>query len=70
MKLLVVDDCIEIVKILSSVLELSGYEVDEAYNGIEAIEHLKHNTYDAVITDAEMPRLGGDKCCASVMTAS
>jgi CheY-like chemotaxis protein len=53
----------EIVKILSSVLELSGYEVDEAYNGVEAVEHLKGSAYDVVITDAEMPGMGGVDVC-------
>jgi CheY-like chemotaxis protein len=63
MKLLVVDDSKEIVKVLSSLLELSGHEVGEAYNGMEAVEWLKHNPCDAVITDAEMPILGGADVC-------
>ncbi|MGZ3596871.1 MAG: response regulator transcription factor [Syntrophales bacterium] len=63
LKLLVVDDCPEIVKILSSSMELSGHSVDEAYDGMEAIELLRSNKYDVVITDAEMPRLSGIEVC-------
>jgi CheY-like chemotaxis protein len=63
MKLLVVDDYPEIVEILSFVMELSGYVVDEACDGIEAIERLQNNSYDVVITDAEMPRMGGVEVC-------
>jgi DNA-binding response OmpR family regulator len=63
MKLLVVDDYSEIVEILSCVMELSGYAVDEAYDGIEAIERLQNNSYDVVITDAEMPRMNGVEVC-------
>jgi DNA-binding response OmpR family regulator len=63
MKLLVVDDSSEIVDILYSAMELSGYEVDKAYNGVEALERLKNNSYDVVITDAEMPRMGGVEVC-------
>ncbi len=63
MKLLVVDDNVEIVRLLSSILEMSGHEVGTAYNGMEAIEWLQNNSCDAVITDAEMPKLGGVEVC-------
>ncbi len=63
MKLLVVDDSSEIVDILFSAMELSGHDVDKAYDGVEAIERLRNNAYDVVITDAEMPRMGGAEIC-------
>jgi DNA-binding response OmpR family regulator len=63
MKLLIVDDCVDIVNILSSFLELSGHEIDKALDGIEAAELLRSNSYDVVITDAEMPRMGGAELC-------
>jgi CheY-like chemotaxis protein len=58
MKLLVVDDHPGIVHILSSVVTCLGHQADEAGGGFEAMERLKGNRYDVVITDAEMP--GGD----------
>jgi DNA-binding response OmpR family regulator len=63
MKLLIVDDYAEIVEILSTTMELSGHWVDEAYDGIEAIERLQNDSYDVVIVDAEMPRMGGVEVC-------
>lgn len=63
LKLLIVDDSPEIVNILSSTMEMSGHRVDEAYDGMEAIELLRKKTYDVVITDAEMPRLNGIEVC-------
>jgi len=63
LRLLVVDDSPEIVKILCCIMELSGHSVDEAYDGMEAIDLLRNNTYDVVITDAEMPRLNGIEVC-------
>jgi CheY-like chemotaxis protein len=63
MKLLIVDDCADIVNILSSFLESSGYETDKALNGIQASELLKNNSYEAVITDAEMPGMDGRELC-------
>jgi CheY-like chemotaxis protein len=68
LKLLVVDDSPEIVKILSSTMELSGHSVDQAYDGMEAIELLKNNAYDVVITDADMPRLSGIEVCKFLRT--
>ena len=59
MRVLVVDDSPEIVKILACNMELSGYSVDEAYDGMEAIEFLRKKKYDVVVTDAEMPRMSG-----------
>jgi CheY-like chemotaxis protein len=58
MKLLVVDDHPGIVQVLSSVVTCIGHQADEAGGGFEAMERLKGNRYDVVITDAEMP--GGD----------
>ncbi len=58
MKLLVVDDHPGIVQVLSSVVACMGHLADEAGGGFEAMERLKGNRYDVVITDAEMP--GGD----------
>jgi CheY-like chemotaxis protein len=63
MKLLVVDDNPDIVYILSSAMELYGHGVDEAHDGVDAIERLRRNSYDVVITDAEMPRMGGAEIC-------
>jgi DNA-binding response OmpR family regulator len=63
MKLLIIDDCPEIVEILSVAIELSGHKADKAYDGIEAVEHLQNNSYDVVITDAAMPRMGGVEVC-------
>ena len=63
MKLLIVDDYAEIVDILSIAMELSGHSVDEAYDGTEAIERLQNDSYDVVIVDAEMPRMGGVEVC-------
>jgi DNA-binding response OmpR family regulator len=63
MKLLIVDDSLEIVDLLFSAMARSGHKVDKAYDGIEALERLKNNSYDVVITDAEMPRMGGVEVC-------
>jgi CheY-like chemotaxis protein len=63
MKLLVVDDSLEVVEVLSAVLKLSGHGVDDACNGIEAVQRLQENWYDIVITDAQMPGMDGVEVC-------
>ena len=63
MKLLVVDDSPEITELLSVAMELFGHRVDEATDGVMAIERLRKDAYDVVITDAEMPRMGGEEVC-------
>ena len=46
-----------LVKILSE--EDKSHEIDEAENGIEAINHIKKNSYDLIISDIKMPKVDG-----------
>ena len=57
--ILVVDDEEIIRDFLSEVLE--DYEVTVASDGDEAIDKLKQNHYDLVITDLRMPRVSGEE---------
>jgi CheY-like chemotaxis protein len=63
MKMLVIDDCQAVLEIVSIILKLSGHAVDEAYDGIEAVKRLQENSYDVVITDFQMPGMGGVEVC-------
>ncbi len=63
MKFLIVDDNRDILHLLSTIVEFFGHGVDEAADGLEAMEHLQNNQYDVVITDANMPRTDGAKLC-------
>jgi DNA-binding response OmpR family regulator len=63
MRMLVVDDDMSVVNILSSELKQSGHEVDEAHDGTEAVERLKQNSYDVAIVDAMMPKMSGPEIC-------
>ncbi len=58
-KILVVDDEQDIVKVLSKILELAGYEVISAYNGTEAVQYVKENNPDLVLLDYMMPDITG-----------
>ncbi len=58
-RLLVVDDEIELLETISEVLKLKYEKVDIANSGKEALHHLKRNRYDVVLTDLGMPGISG-----------
>jgi DNA-binding response OmpR family regulator len=58
-KILVVDDEPEIVEIVRTNLEGSGYDVSEAANGVDALRRLKLVRPDLVILDVLMPEMNG-----------
>ena len=68
--ILVVDDKEWERKFLKEFLEESGYKVDEAGNGEEAIEKIKNNTYDLVITDLRMGEQSGFDVLKTAKTQS
>lgn len=59
MKLLVVDDEERIRDIIRKYAVFEGYTVEEAGNGMEAVEKCRQNTYDLIIMDVMMPELDG-----------
>lgn len=58
-KILLVDDFRDMVLATRIFLEGEGYEVVEAYDGVQALEALKTVTPDLIILDVMMPRLDG-----------
>ena len=60
-KILVVDDSALMRRVFSDIINSDGkYTVaDEAKNGVEALELLRKNTYDAVVLDVNMPQMDG-----------
>ena len=58
-KILVVDDDQDIVFMIKSVLEKSGYVVDTAPDGYEALKKVKADIPDLMIVDLTMPEMDG-----------
>ncbi|MEL7497474.1 MAG: response regulator [Planctomycetota bacterium] len=58
-RVLVIDDSLTARKVLGKFLRQHGLVVVEAGDGIEAIEKLHRETFDLVMTDLDMPRMGG-----------
>lgn len=58
-KILVVDDELDVLKSCENILKNEGYITDSARTGSDAIDILKKNEYDIVITDIELPESSG-----------
>ena len=56
---LVVDDDREIVRAIAKLLELEGYRVLRAYNGMEAMDVLMTQSVQLIILDVMMPKMDG-----------
>ena len=58
-RLLIVDDEDKIREVIREYAEFSGYEAEEAADGMSAIGMVKLNDYDLIIMDIMMPKLDG-----------
>jgi two-component system, NtrC family, response regulator PilR len=58
-KILVVDDERSMRELLELVLKRSGYAVHTAENGTSALEQVRQNVYDLMISDVKMPDING-----------
>jgi two-component system response regulator AtoC len=63
---LVVDDELNLRRVLTALLKHQGYQVRAASDGAEAMAELKLRPYSVVITDLKMPRVDGLKLLAHV----
>ncbi|MBJ6360377.1 response regulator transcription factor [Paenibacillus sp. GCM10012307] len=61
MKILLVEDEEELSQIVDRGLRKSGYAVDKAYDGEEALSYYSVNTYDVIILDLNLPEIDGLK---------
>jgi two-component system, chemotaxis family, chemotaxis protein CheY len=59
MRVLVVDDSSLVRLYYRNVLEKAGFEVEQAINGMEAIEKVQAQAFDLVIVDVNMPKMDG-----------
>jgi two-component system chemotaxis sensor kinase CheA len=58
-RILVVDDSPTTRTILRNVLANAGYSVRTAADGVDALERLRYQPVDLVVTDVQMPRMNG-----------
>jgi two-component system, chemotaxis family, sensor kinase CheA len=58
-RILLVEDSIPIRTQMRRILEGAGYEVTVAVDGLDGLNKLKSGTFDAIVSDVEMPNLTG-----------
>ena len=58
-RILLVDDDPLITGLVVDMLDIDGYEVETAPNGVDALYRLESRRYDLIVTDLHMPKLDG-----------
>ncbi len=70
MKILVVDDDLELSSLIGYALRQAGYMVVEAGDGVAALEAFERESPALVILDVNLPRLSGLEVCRRIRAAS
>jgi len=58
-RILTVDDSPSMRQMVRMTLETAGYDVEEAEDGVDALEKLQGKQVDMMISDLNMPRMNG-----------
>ena len=66
MRVLIVDDEPLIKRVLTLCLERAGYAVECACDGADALERVRAQSPDFMITDVNMPGMGGEELCRAI----
>ena len=69
MRVLVVEDHVELANDIADGLRDQGIGADVAYDGSAAIEKAVLTRYDVVVLDRDLPRIHGDAVCATLVGA-
>ncbi len=66
LRILVAEDTPINQQVVTQMLGRQGHEVTVVENGLEAVEALENQTYDLVLMDLQMPRMGGFEATAII----
>ena len=62
MRILLAEDDKELSNAVTRVLKASNFDVDQAYDGQEALDYIDYMKYDVIIMDIMMPKMDGITC--------
>ena len=65
-RVLLADDEAHVIRVLKQALVRAGYQVESANNGLSALEQIKNDPPDILITDIQMPKMSGDQLCQEI----
>lgn len=57
--ILVVDDEVAIRELISEVLNIAGYEVTASADGLDALNQIRKNKFNAILLDVNLPKVDG-----------
>lgn len=69
-RILIVDDEERMREMIKDYTSLEGFEIDEASDGVEALEMFKQHQYSLIILDVMMPRMDGWSVCREIRKTS
>ncbi|MBQ3789661.1 MAG: response regulator transcription factor [Lachnospiraceae bacterium] len=70
MKVLLAEDTADLNRAVSTMLTMSGFDVDSAFDGEEALAYTQSNGYDGIILDIMMPKKTGLEVLAALREAN
>ncbi len=65
-KIFVVEDDVDLNRVVSNSLRNAGYEVVSCYNGLEALFRIEEEKCDLLLTDIMMPKMNGFELAESI----
>jgi DNA-binding response OmpR family regulator len=66
MRVLLVEDHVELAETVAAGLRREGMAVDVAHDGVDALARMAATAYDVIVLDRDLPRVHGDEVCRSV----
>lgn len=66
MRILIVEDNMDLSESIADYLSIHEYDCDFAYNGKAALEFILNNEYDIFIFDIAMPKMDGLELCTTI----
>jgi two-component system alkaline phosphatase synthesis response regulator PhoP len=69
-KILVVDDELDIIKVVRAYLEQAGFQVITASDGQQALAVFRHERLDLIVLDLNLPKMNGLDVCRAIRRES
>ena len=67
MRVLLVEDQVELAHTIAGVLRREGMAVDLAFDGQQALDHAALSCYDVIVLDRDLPVVHGDDVCRNLV---
>jgi DNA-binding response OmpR family regulator len=67
MRVLVIEDHVELAETIAAGLRREGMAVDLAHDGVAGLANARVYEYDVIVLDRDLPKLHGDDVCAAIV---